>query len=59
MDSSSTDAVRVMEQDEMSVVRGSTVSFHGLSYYVNGPAANRRCCSCCYTAPKQILHDVR
>jgi len=46
-------------QRTKSTVTGSVVSFHGLSYFVDAPATDRRRCDCCRTVSKQILHDVR
>jgi len=43
-----------------SSVTGSTVSFHGLSYFVDVdvPVTGAQRRHCCETVPKQILHDV-
>jgi len=41
-----------------SSVTGSTVSFHGLSYFVDAPVTGAQRRHCCETVPKQILHDV-
>jgi len=46
-------------QRTKSTVTGSTVSFHGLNYFVDAPATGRRRCNCCRTVSKQILNDVR
>ena len=42
-----------------SSVRGAIVSFHNINYFVQAPATDRRCCNCCRTTEKQILHNVR
>ena len=56
----STVDVEALKQ-EASVGHGSTVSFHGLNYFVDGPRSNgcSSSCCCCRVFPKQILFDQR
>lgn len=53
--------LRPMDEVERqtSSTRGSTMSYHSINYFVNAPVTDKRCCGCCFTSPKQILHDVR
>ena len=47
-------------KQEATVARGSTVSFHGVNYFVAGPRSNScSSCCCCRVLPKQILFDLR